>query len=147
MNTRKNLYRNAENGKIAGVCSGLADYFGIETWLVRILTVTAFFLLAGTFVFVSYIAAWFILDKKPKGEFVDNSATFSIHSGKGWRNGHSQSDTPVSLKTKVWQAGTPPKQVLNELRSKFVQSELKLRDMEKYVTSREFQLKREFSRL
>lgn len=145
MSTRGHLFRDTENGKVAGVCSGLAEYFGIETWLVRILTVTAFFLLAGTFVFVSYIAAWFILDKKPKGEVIDNTSTISIHSGKGWRN--RSVDIPVSLKTKVWQAGTPPKQVLNDLRDKFVQSELKLRDMEKYVTSREFQLKREFSRL
>ena len=64
MRNGKQLYRNPENARIAGVCSGVAEYFGLETWLVRILVVTGFFLLAGPFIFVAYIAAWFILDKK-----------------------------------------------------------------------------------
>ena len=47
MRNGKQLYRNPENARIAGVCSGVAEYFGLETWLVRILVVTGFFLLAG----------------------------------------------------------------------------------------------------
>ena len=62
---KKELYRDPDNGRIAGVCAGVAQYFGLETWLVRILTVTGFFLLAGPFMLVAYVAAWFILDKKP----------------------------------------------------------------------------------
>ncbi|MEN8770638.1 MAG: PspC domain-containing protein, partial [Glaciecola sp.] len=49
MNAVKSLYRNPDDKRIAGVCSGIADYFGIENWLARVLTVTAFFLLAGPF--------------------------------------------------------------------------------------------------
>ncbi|MEV8877394.1 PspC domain-containing protein, partial [Mesorhizobium ciceri] len=44
------LYRDPENGRIAGVCAGLANHFGMETWLVRILTVSAFLLGFGFFV-------------------------------------------------------------------------------------------------
>ena len=55
MRNGKQLYRNPENARIAGVCSGVAEYFGLETWLVRILVVTGFFLLAGPFIFVAYI--------------------------------------------------------------------------------------------
>ncbi len=40
MNKRE-LYRDPINGKLAGVCAGLANYFGLETWLVRILVITA----------------------------------------------------------------------------------------------------------
>ena len=65
MKTGTSLYRDPKNGKIAGVCAGIADYFNLETWLVRILTVTAFFLLAGPFILVTYVAAWFILDFVP----------------------------------------------------------------------------------
>lgn len=50
MRNGKQLYRNPENARIAGVCSGVAEYFGLETWLVRILVVTGFFLLAGPFI-------------------------------------------------------------------------------------------------
>ena len=45
MRSGNSLYRDTENGRIAGVCAGIAEYFKIETWLVRILTVTAFFLM------------------------------------------------------------------------------------------------------
>ena len=68
MRNGKQLYRDTDNARIAGVCSGIAHYFGLETWLVRILAVTGFFLLAGPFMFVAYIAGWFILDKKPLGD-------------------------------------------------------------------------------
>ena len=52
MRNGKQLYRDTDNARIAGVCSGIAHYFGLETWLVRILAVTGFFLLAGPFMFV-----------------------------------------------------------------------------------------------
>ena len=149
MRHRKPLYRNPENARIAGVCSGLAEHFGIEVWLVRIITVTSFFLLAPPFVFVSYIAGWFILDKKPKGLAMDTSSTVSLHSGKGWRNGTSSldNDGPVALKTKVWQAGEPPKQAFHDIKERFQVAEQRLRNIETYVTSKEFQLKREISQL
>ena len=39
-NNSRNLYRDPQKGKIAGVCAGLADYFGVETWIVRLLAIT-----------------------------------------------------------------------------------------------------------
>ena len=32
VNQRKELFRNKSKGKIAGVCAGLAEYLGWETW-------------------------------------------------------------------------------------------------------------------
>lgn len=46
---RKTLYRDPNNGKLGGVCAGLAEYFGVEIWLMRILAVTAFLLGVGFF--------------------------------------------------------------------------------------------------
>ncbi|MGO1297813.1 MAG: PspC domain-containing protein, partial [Vibrio sp.] len=43
MNDRS-LTKDKQNGVIAGVCAGLARFFGIEIWLVRILTVSALLL-------------------------------------------------------------------------------------------------------
>ncbi len=34
---RKKLYRDTDNKYVAGVCSGLANYFGIKTWIPRVL--------------------------------------------------------------------------------------------------------------
>jgi len=150
MNVNRTLYRDAEKGKIAGVCSGIAQYFGIETWLVRILTVTSFFLLAGPFVFVAYIACWFIMDKKPGEKHTyaagENLARSVINQGKGWRNSEAQ-EKPIEVKNKVWQAGEPPKQAFRDIQLRFRHAEDRLRNVEKYVTSKEFQLNRELNRL
>ena len=60
----RNLYRDPQRGKIAGVCAGLAEYFGVETWIVRLLAISGL-IFAGFITFTAYIAAWFLLDKKP----------------------------------------------------------------------------------
>ena len=40
MNNRE-LYRDTQNGKLSGVCAGIANYFGCEVWLIRILVISA----------------------------------------------------------------------------------------------------------
>jgi len=47
--TRKKLFRDTEDKIIAGVCSGIANYFGINVWIPRIL-----FLLP----FLSFVSKW-----------------------------------------------------------------------------------------
>lgn len=149
MRNGKQLYRNSDTAKIAGVCSGIAEYFGLETWLVRILVVTGFFLLAGPFIFVAYIAAWFILDKKPKHLEGSKAAPQEFSKGKGWVNPASSQtkEAKVEVKTKVWQAGEPPRQAFHDIKKRFEKTEFRLRKIETYVTSKEYQLNREISRL
>jgi len=156
MKTKNTLYRNAKDGKIAGVCAGIADYFGLEVWLVRILTLTALFLLAGSFVVVTYIAAWFILDKKPAdthGDYKSNNSyvphsvsAANEYAGKGWKNTEN-TDGKIEVKSRVWQAGEPPRQAFFDIQQRFRSTESRLRKLETYVTSKEFQLNREFNRL
>ncbi len=159
---RGELFRDKKNGRIAGVCAGIADYFGIETWLVRILTVTAFLLAAGPFVLVAYVAAWFILDEKSSAQvtkvpssqykgFVNNSVNTNnvneSYSGKGYKNQSSETHSKVEVKSKVWQAGLPPRQAFLDIKQRYESVETKLRQLESYVTSKEFQLNREINRL
>lgn len=59
MEQGKRLQRNYYNKVIAGVCSGLADYFGIDVALMRVLFVVAF--LCGSFGFWLYIILWIVL--------------------------------------------------------------------------------------
>jgi phage shock protein PspC (stress-responsive transcriptional regulator) len=47
--TKKKLYRDPEDKIIAGVCSGIANYFGINAWIIRVL-----FLLP----FLSFVRGW-----------------------------------------------------------------------------------------
>lgn len=158
MSFRKELHRDPDNGRIAGVCAGIAEYFGLETWLVRILAVTGFFLLAGPFMLVAYVAAWFILDKKPGSggkRRMDHSRTATQHFGhkswseskyKGWHNDNDD-EKRVEVKARVWQAGEPPRQAFFDIKQKFKRIEDRLRSVETYVTSAEFQLNREINRL
>lgn len=63
---RKKLYKSRSNKKLAGVCGGLAEYFGISTTVVRFLFVFAFFAGSGTSLLL-YIALAIALDKEPQG--------------------------------------------------------------------------------
>ena len=58
----KKLYRNTENKMLAGVCSGIADYFDIDPTLVRLGWVM-FSLLGGSGLLAYIIAAIIIPER------------------------------------------------------------------------------------
>lgn len=66
----KKLYKSRTNKKWAGVCGGLAKYFGISPTVIRLLFVITFFAGSGTSLLV-YIALAIALDKEPP-EFMDD---------------------------------------------------------------------------
>lgn len=57
---RKRLFRDPQNSLLGGVCSGIANYFGIDVTIVRLLTVLLFFLSAST-VAILYIILWIVV--------------------------------------------------------------------------------------
>jgi phage shock protein PspC (stress-responsive transcriptional regulator) len=63
---QRRLTRSATDAKVAGVCGGLAEYFGVDATPIRVLWVVASLVppvLAGGI--VAYVAAWLILPKGP----------------------------------------------------------------------------------
>ena len=60
--TRK-LYRSKTNRQLAGVCGGLAEYFNLDTTLIRVLFVVLA-VLGGSGV-VLYVALWIIVPREP----------------------------------------------------------------------------------
>ena len=66
----RRLYRDTENGMLAGVCAGIGDYFGISVrglrWLVFLSC--AFAMPA---IFMAYIVAIFLLPRKPDDLYDD----------------------------------------------------------------------------
>jgi phage shock protein C len=56
------LYRDKSRGEIAGVCAGLADYFGVSPILLRFIFV--FMALAGGPGVLLYIILWIVLPDK-----------------------------------------------------------------------------------
>ncbi len=61
----KRLYRNPDDKYIAGVCSGLAAYFGIDTLWVRIAFVVLAF--ANGFGILAYIVMWVLVPEAKNG--------------------------------------------------------------------------------
>ena len=56
----KNLVRRRDDRMVAGVCSGIADYLGVDVTLVRVLAVVALVFSFGA-ALVVYVAAWILM--------------------------------------------------------------------------------------
>ncbi|MFB9134377.1 envelope stress response membrane protein PspC [Vibrio olivae] len=124
------LYRDPVNGKLSGVCAGLANFFGMEVWIVRILVISAF-LLGGSFLVVLvYFAMTFMLEKTPP-TYQKNIQAAREHT----------------LKNKPWQSGLGVSELLSTLEQDFEQIEHRVKTMEAYVTSESFKVNREFKNL
>ncbi|QTH63887.1 envelope stress response membrane protein PspC [Psychrosphaera ytuae] len=136
----KRLMRDSANGRIAGVCAGLAEYTNIETWIIRVIWFSGVIFSGGFFV-VAYIAAWFILDKKE----VD---PLDVSTNKtSWKPANQNIDRMVEVKRSVYQVGEPPRQAFRDIVNQFEGIDERIRAMETYVTSNEFTIKREINRL
>ncbi len=118
-----NLYRDIDNKKIAGVCAGLADYFSIDVFIVRILAVISAFTFSFITIF-AYICAIYFLKPKPRDLYSDQE------DEDYWRRYRKS-----------------PRNTLAEARNKFRKLEQKIRKLETYVTSKKFTLDREFEEM
>ena len=127
-NQRKTLYRDPKNGKLGGVCAGIAEYFGAEVWIIRLLAVSAFLFSGGFLIVLAYIAAYFILDEMPEQREWQQSI-YKKHN----------------VKKKPWQSGQSAQQILENINSELDQIEDDIEHMEAYVTSFAFKMDREFS--
>lgn len=58
----KRLYRSRSNRMLAGVCSGIAQYFGIDPTLIRLIMVFLGFTGSGL---IAYIIAAIIIPEEP----------------------------------------------------------------------------------
>lgn len=61
--TYRRLTRNPDDGMLGGVCSGVADYLGIDVTLVRLLTVLGAVFGVGSLL-VAYVVAWVLVPRR-----------------------------------------------------------------------------------
>ncbi len=144
---KRELYRDPSRGKIKGVCAGLSDYFGVELWVVRIIAVTLLIFFQFP-IFVAYIIAYLVLEPKPGTSKYDKHARIKRKIKSGL-DGKSDNDTdPASASVQqVWKKGRVPGQKLRGLNRQFKTLENRLQSMETYVTSKQFELRKEFQNL
>ena len=65
--TPRKLYRSRTERSIAGICGGLAEYFGLDTSLVRIGTLIL--ILFGGLSIWAYIILWIVIPEEPARKF------------------------------------------------------------------------------
>jgi phage shock protein C len=97
MQVNRRLYRCRHDKRVAGVASGLAEYFGLDTSLVRVTWVLS--ILFGGVGLLLYIAMVIIVPLEPEEAFVAAGAETGEATGEapaasptGWHSTHS---TPV----------------------------------------------------
>lgn len=59
----KTLYRSVTNRRIAGVAAGIAEYFGIDPTIVRLIWLFSVFFFCGGV--LAYIIAWIVIPEGP----------------------------------------------------------------------------------
>lgn len=62
----RKLYRSPTNKKIAGVCGGLAEYFGVDATIIRVIFVILL-LPGGLPGLIPYLILWLIMPLRPAG--------------------------------------------------------------------------------
>lgn len=118
--SRRRLYRNRDNAVIAGVCSGVADYFGIGAGIVRLITVVLAFPFTMATI-IAYIVLGLVLKRRPAELYGDAD------------------------EERFWQSvRVEPSRTVSDLWRKFEDLEERLRHAEARVTSRSFNLERAF---
>jgi len=59
-NGTKILVRSRKDRMVAGICAGIADYYGLDVTLVRVIVAVVSLITGGTGV-LAYLAAWMII--------------------------------------------------------------------------------------
>lgn len=125
MAERTRFYRDKREGKILGVCAGIADYTGIDVLIVRIAVIVLAISPASFITIACYFILGCLAPIKPAALYDDRPEEKEF-----WQN----------IRTK-------PTATMHDVKMRFSEMERKLRDMEAYVTSRRRDLDREFDKL
>jgi len=123
----KRLTRNKIDGVWGGVCAGIGDYTGLDPVIVRILFVLSFFFLLGPLAFVIYFGLCIFVP-------TDNRAPYKREKREARRAKREAAPNEAPARTAKFK----------DVKSKFRSIETRLADMEKSITSSEWQLRRQF---
>jgi phage shock protein C len=122
--SRTRFYRDKRNGKLMGVCAGIADYTGFDVSLVRICFLAAMFMSGGSILPFYFIAGWITPDRP-----------YALAS-------EDREDK------KFWQGvRASPAHAARDISSRFRDMDRRLADIESYVTTENRSLAREIEQL
>lgn len=119
--TTKGLYRS-RNGVILGVCRGVADYFDIRVFWIRMIVVISLLLSGFWPVLGIYLVAALLMKPEPAQAFANNDE-------RDFYNSYAHS----------------PQSAAQRLKKKFNDLDRRIRRMEDNVTGREHEWERKFN--
>ncbi|MGI9324578.1 MAG: PspC domain-containing protein [Pseudomonadales bacterium] len=126
----RKLFKDPYNRRIAGVCAGFARYFGVETWVVRLLAVTGLLFMPGI-TLPGYLIACLLMDKP----------------GRSLAGRVDKLRTDHRSPAPEFGARHAPRRSLRQVHADLTDAELKLRRIETHVTSDQYALRRELDAL
>ena len=135
------LYRNSQNGVLAGVAAGLADHWDVATWVVRLLWVVAF-LFTGSLALWGYVACWFCLARRPDRAGMDDLD----YQAMGVEMEYDERRHNYRPR-KVFNYPESHGVRLDRARERLDAALRRVESVESYVTSRQYALNKEFSKL
>ena len=157
--TQMSVDRDRE--KIAGVCAGLAQYWGVETWVVRLGAITGLIFMPQV-VFPAYWITYFVMDKPSKRRSRRDRGTDADHATAQMNDEYEDLETQnMSEKaTKKRRNKRSRREKRRDERPEFnarrtlrntkvdlTQTELKLRRLESFVTSDQYELHKGLAQL
>lgn len=120
---RRRFYRNREKALLGGVCAGVADYFGFNLRVTRVLAFIGF-LMAMPMAFLIYFGTVLLVPPGPDPAIQDG---YDPEFRKAVR--------------------AAPAEALSDVRRRFQSLDSRLARLERYVTSARFKLDQEFRKL
>ncbi len=139
------LYRDPENQKIGGVCAGVARYLGFETWAVRLAALTGLIFIPGV-VFPAYWIAYFIMDTP------DNNLDGDAERNEQRRGRSRRRHRGLNANNDAPQGNQPPQKFdagrsLRYTSADLTEAELRLRRLESFITSDQYELQKELAKI
>ncbi|MEM8769484.1 MAG: PspC domain-containing protein, partial [Pseudomonadota bacterium] len=120
--------------------AGIANYYGVESWIVRCIAVTGL-LFMGQLVFPAYWIMYFVMDDPETEEQPPKKR----RDGRRRRKSRSQ-NTEVPLVEEP-DRELSPRRNLRNVQADLQEAELRLRRMETHVTSGQYELQRELHKI
>ena len=123
----KKLRRNKIDGVLGGVCSGFGDYIGLDHIIVRVLFVLSVMFLG--FPLLAYFILWVCIPSDKRAPYRREYR----EARKAKRKQRNNPEAPIVATSNF-----------KDVKSKFRSLEMRLQDLERSITSKEWKLRRDF---
>ena len=139
----RRLYRDPDRGRLAGVCAGLADYFRTSATMMRFVAITALIFVPQVTVLAYLIAALLL----PTREKIDAAIDSAIDPDLARERARQRAFEHELADSEGTEDLDDRRRIVRQARERLQRIERRIEGIEAYVTSRRFDLDREFRKL